>query len=89
MSKSGSWTGAIDGDPTKKRPDGAHPNSVQGTADPATLRKIKKARTQARGDEKAMNYWARDGFTSMGGFSDGMYESEVLNSTDVREEEDE
>jgi len=77
-------------DPTKKRPDGAHPNSVQGKADPATLRQIRIARAKARADEKAMSLWARDGFVSAGGFADGMHESEVLNSTDVvREDEDE
>ena len=47
-----------------KRWGKAHPNSVEGSADPATLKKINEARREANEKVATMDDWARNGFTS-------------------------
>lgn len=52
------------GDRTKRRPDGAHPNSLEATADPETRARIAEGRRRAKADEDAINSWASNGCTS-------------------------
>ena len=48
----------------QKRWGKAHPNSLEGTADAETLRRIASGRRRASEDKRHMDEWAENGFTS-------------------------
>jgi hypothetical protein len=87
----GDWTDNVKGNNELRsnRPDGAHPNSIMSKASAEDMRKIKKGRAKANADVRAMGLWARDGFSTLGGFNvDGVEKAPLYEPWDKAQEDE-